>query len=180
MKRLLVIVIVILLVLPMVISSPMTSADVRNVKVVPYPTTAGKLGSYHISFNVTRPLSANQDSISITLPKDTMVPEYVSSAVISVNPQKLIDADYVLDYDTGRIEFIDPLQEGDQVLATYYYTPYPEEHRSNDVGKDGLVVDSTESDISPYSSFQQYDMLPLGIDPTKIGFFDRSFPEGDS
>jgi len=153
---------------------PATNADVRTVKVVPYPTTAGKLASYHISFNVTRPLSANQDSISITLPKDTMVPEYVSSAVISVNPQKLIDADYVLDYDTGEIEFIDPLQEGDQVIATYYYTP----DRADD------YTTLSQDKYKPYSISADpdadYDGFPMPLNPAWISFYDRSFPDGDS
>lgn len=120
MKRLLVYLLALMVIMPLFTVGPI-SADVKNVQVIPYPKTAGKMASYHISFNVTRPLEANKDSIQITLPAETLVPDFVSSSVVSVNPQKLIGADYKLNYETGQITFIDPLREGDMVRASYTY-----------------------------------------------------------
>ncbi|HPV87307.1 MAG TPA: hypothetical protein PLC49_06940, partial [Caldisericia bacterium] len=85
MKRLLSLALVALLFLSIPVAP--TFADVSKVKVVPYPRTAGKMASYQIGFNVTRPLEANKDSITVTLPNETTVPEYVSSSVISINPK---------------------------------------------------------------------------------------------
>ena len=120
MKRLLSISLVVVLFLPLMGLS-LVNADVSRIKVIPYPKTAGKMASYKASFNVTRPLSANQDSITVTLPKETMVPEYVSSSVISINPQKLIGTDYKLNFATGDITFTNPLREGDMVRASFTY-----------------------------------------------------------
>jgi hypothetical protein len=120
MKRVLTVALIVFLIVPF-ISIPGTNADLSRIKVVPYPKTAGKMASYQISFNVSRPLSANQDSITVTLPKETMVPEYVSSSVISVNPKTLIGADYKLNFATGDITFTNPLREGDMIRSAYSY-----------------------------------------------------------
>lgn len=119
MKRLLSLALVALLFLSIPVAP--TFADVSKVKVVPYPRTAGKMASYQIGFNVTRPLEANKDSITVTLPKETMVPEYVSSSVISINPKLQIGADYKLNFATGDITFTNPLREGDMIRASYTY-----------------------------------------------------------
>ncbi len=124
MRRLLTVLLVFMLAAPLFIAS-YSLADVKSIKVVPYPKTAGKMASYQISFNVTRPLSANQDSITVTLPKETMVPEYVSSSVISINPKTQIGADYKLNFATGDITFTNPLREGDSVRASYTYEADP-------------------------------------------------------
>lgn len=120
MKRMLSVALIAFLIVPL-IAIPGTNADLSRIKVVPYPKTAGKMASYQISFNVSRPLSANQDSITVTLPNETTVPDYVSSSVISVNPKKLIGADYKLNFATGDITFTNPLREGDTIRAAYTY-----------------------------------------------------------
>ncbi|HNY61370.1 MAG TPA: hypothetical protein PKM92_04195, partial [Caldisericia bacterium] len=119
MKRLLSLALVALLFLSIPVAP--TFADVSKVKVVPYPRTAGKMASYQIGFNVTRPLEANKDSITVTLPNETTVPEYVSSSVISINPKLQIGADYKLNFATGDITFTNPLREGDMIRASYTY-----------------------------------------------------------
>jgi hypothetical protein len=121
MKRMLSIITVVAMLLTLVAAPQWTNADAREIKVIPYPRTAGKMASYKISFNVTRPLAANQDSITVTLPKETVVPDYISSSVISINPKKLIGTDYRLNFATGGITFTNPLREGDMIKASYTY-----------------------------------------------------------
>lgn len=121
MKRMLSTLIVAIMMLTVVVTPQMASADARGIKVIPYPRTAGKMASYKISFNVTRPLEANKDSITVTLPKETVVPDYISSSVISINPKKLIGTDYRLNFATGGITFTNPLREGDMIKASYTY-----------------------------------------------------------
>ncbi|MBP7732578.1 MAG: hypothetical protein KA140_02305 [Caldisericia bacterium] len=121
MKRMLSTLIVAVMMLTVVSVPQMTNADARGIKVIPYPRTAGKMASYKISFNVTRALEANKDSITVTLPKETVVPDYISSSVISINPKKLIGTDFRLNFSTGGITFTNPLREGDMIKASYTY-----------------------------------------------------------
>ncbi len=121
MKRMLSIILIAAMVLTVVAIPQTSTGDARGIKVIPYPKTAGQMASYKISFNVTRPLSANQDSITVTLPKETVVPDYISSSVISINPKKLIGTDYRLNFATGGITFTNPLREGDMIKASYTY-----------------------------------------------------------
>lgn len=121
MKRMLSIILIAAMVFTVVAIPQSSTGDARGIKVIPYPKTAGQMASYKISFNVTRPLSANQDSITVTLPKETVVPDYISSSVISINPKKLIGTDYRLNFATGGITFTNPLREGDMIKASYTY-----------------------------------------------------------
>jgi hypothetical protein len=165
MKRLLVIVLTICLIVPLVMVQN-TSADVKSIKVVPYPKKAGKMASYHISFNVNRPLEANRDSITVTLPQETLVPEFVSSSVISVNPQKLIGADYKLNYATGDINFTDPLREGDMVRASYTYEAKPE-----------YSMMPVQSDVKFFD--RSFDYLRLSTDPSDSRSNNGQFDPGE-
>ncbi len=159
MKRLLVIVLTVCLMMPL-ITVHNASADVKSVTVVPYPKKAGKMASYHISFNVNRPLEANRDSIELTLPQETQVPEFVSSSVISVNPQKLIGADYKLNYETGDIQFTDPLREGDMIRASYTYVASPD-----------YTMMPIQSDVKFFD--RSFDILSGATDPrSNNGQFD--------
>ncbi len=165
MKRLLVIVLVFCLIVPMVMVQN-TNADVKSIKVIPYPKKAGKMASYHISFNVNRELEANKDSITVTLPQETLVPEFVSSSVISVNPQKLIGADYKLTYETGDIDFTDPLREGDMIRASYTYEASPD-----------YTMMPIQSNVKFFD--RTFDYLRLSTDPSDPRSNNGQFDPGE-
>lgn len=96
-------------------------ADVSSIVVTPYPKVAGEIASYRLAFNINAPLNAGTDSITVIFPKETIIDSTISSGNISVNPKKLIPADYVLDYQTGTITLLNPLQKGDRITANYRY-----------------------------------------------------------
>ena len=96
-------------------------ADVSSIVVTPYPKVSGQIASYRIAFNINAPLNGGTDSISVVFPKETIIDSTISSGNISVNPKKLIPADYVLNYQTGTVTLLNPLQKGDRVTANYRY-----------------------------------------------------------
>lgn len=96
-------------------------ADVSSIVVTPYPKVAGQIASYRLAFNINAQLNAGTDSITVIFPKETIIDSTISSGNISVNPKRLISADYVLDYQTGTISLLNPLQKGDRVTANYRY-----------------------------------------------------------
>lgn len=96
-------------------------ADVSSIVVTPYPKVSGQIASYRIAFNINAPLNGGTDSISVVFPKETIIDSTISSGNISVNPKKLIPADYVLNYQTGTITLLNPLQKGDRITANYRY-----------------------------------------------------------
>lgn len=96
-------------------------ADVSSIVVTPYPKVSGQIASYRIAFNINAPLNGGTDSISVVFPKETIIDSTISSGNISVNPKKLIPADYVLNYQTGTVTLLNPLQKGDRITANYRY-----------------------------------------------------------
>nr|HQG82438.1 hypothetical protein [Caldisericia bacterium] len=83
-------------------------ADVSSIVVTPYPKVSGQIASYRIAFNINAPLNGGTDSISVVFPKETIIDSTISSGNISVNPKKLIPADYVLNYQTGTVTLLNP------------------------------------------------------------------------
>lgn len=156
MKRMLSTLIVAVMMLTVVSVPQMTNADARGIKVIPYPRTAGKMASYKISFNVTRALEANKDSITVTLPKETVVPDYISSSVISINPKKLIGTDFRLNFSTGGITFTNPLREGDMIKASYTYEA-SEEYTFMPKATDVKFFDRSFHTTDPRSNNGQFD-----------------------
>lgn len=156
MKRMLSILIVAVMMLTVVSVPQMTNADARGIKVIPYPRTAGKMASYKISFNVTRALEANKDSITVTLPKETVVPDYISSSVISINPKKLIGTDFRLNFSTGGITFTNPLREGDMIKASYTYEA-SEDYTFMPKATDVKFFDRSFDTTDPRSNNGQFD-----------------------
>ncbi|RLC69423.1 MAG: hypothetical protein DRI26_09155, partial [Chloroflexi bacterium] len=86
-----------------VLAAPV-GADVANVTFAPNPSTAQATATYTIGFtNSGNALTANVDTITVTFPSGTTLPEAISKSHVSVN---------------GNLCTVDPVVQGNKVILT--------------------------------------------------------------